>query len=76
MPTYSSARMGIATVFLGIGNLLGSSSRIAARHRSTLWPIGGPISGALLTSQYKWWQPCLFSGVWNGFIQGYLADAL
>ena len=26
---------------------------------------GGPISGALLTSQYKWWQPGLFSGVRN-----------
>ncbi|KAF8557263.1 MFS general substrate transporter [Imleria badia] len=25
--------------------------------------IGGPIAGALLTSQYKWWQPSLFSGL-------------
>ncbi|KAG6376456.1 MFS general substrate transporter [Boletus reticuloceps] len=25
--------------------------------------LGGPISGALLTSQYKWWQPSLFNGL-------------
>ncbi|KAG8217834.1 major facilitator superfamily domain-containing protein [Butyriboletus roseoflavus] len=25
--------------------------------------IGGPVSGALLTSRYKWWQPSLFSGL-------------
>jgi len=25
--------------------------------------IGGPIAGALLTSQYKWWQPSLFAGL-------------
>ncbi|KAH0827063.1 MFS general substrate transporter [Lanmaoa asiatica] len=25
--------------------------------------LGGPISGALLTPEYKWWQPSLFSGL-------------
>ncbi|KAF8557262.1 MFS general substrate transporter [Imleria badia] len=25
--------------------------------------VAGPIAGALLTSQYKWWQPSLFSGL-------------
>ncbi|KAH7926684.1 MFS general substrate transporter [Leucogyrophana mollusca] len=25
--------------------------------------IGSPINGALLTSQYHWWIPCVFSGV-------------
>ncbi|KAN0076916.1 Major facilitator superfamily domain containing protein [Tylopilus felleus] len=25
--------------------------------------IGGPLSGALLTSEYKWWRPSLFSGL-------------
>ena len=25
--------------------------------------IGPPINGALLTSEYKWWRPIVFSGV-------------
>ncbi|KAG1731651.1 major facilitator superfamily domain-containing protein [Suillus paluster] len=25
--------------------------------------LGGPISGALLSSQYRWWTPSLFSGI-------------
>ncbi|KIJ69000.1 hypothetical protein HYDPIDRAFT_80918 [Hydnomerulius pinastri MD-312] len=42
------ARMGISLMIAGLGSLAGECS---------------PVSGALLTSQYKWWQPALFSGL-------------
>ena len=56
--------MGIAMAIVGAGSLLGAY--ILARNLKPSLNIllkGGPISGALLTSQYKWWQPSLFNGV-------------
>ncbi|KAH9934443.1 MFS general substrate transporter [Epithele typhae] len=39
--------------------------------------IGGPISGALLTSQNVWWKPAVFSGVVGLFGSGcYLVSAV
>ncbi|KAG2741994.1 MFS general substrate transporter [Suillus brevipes Sb2] len=38
-------------------------SELGARMGISFAFIGGPISGALLGSQYRWWIPSLFSGI-------------
>lgn len=51
-------------ITVGFGSLIGDCSNVVSCFNSilTLYP-GTPISGALLTSNYTWWIPGLFSGV-------------
>ncbi|KAI9570489.1 MFS general substrate transporter [Boletus coccyginus] len=60
-------RMGIAFLILGFGGLFGASfvRNDLAPPAQHVHPClkGGPISGALLTEQYNWWKPSLFSGL-------------
>ncbi len=43
------------------GDLL--SRYVIGVNRSMTLVIGTPISGALLTTDYIWWRPAVFSGV-------------
>ncbi|KAF7368731.1 MFS general substrate transporter [Mycena venus] len=63
-------RMGAAFAFSGVGILLGTSRGPGGeQQRSTngfVGSIGPPVDGVLLTSDFIWWRPALFSGVMAG----------
>ncbi|KAG0698063.1 major facilitator superfamily domain-containing protein [Suillus ampliporus] len=54
---YIAALVPLVTVFTS------DLSELGARMGICFAFIGGPISGALLSSQYRWWIPSLFSGL-------------
>jgi hypothetical protein len=63
-----SLRMGVSFAFEGIGCFVGKLNIHFAifeldNDYLVLTPAGPPINGALLTSDYVWWRPALFSGV-------------
>lgn len=70
--------MGIALAVLSFGSLIGAFSARLSRTIVRLMTLlkGGPLSGALLTSEYKWWRPSLFSGVCSRLTVGQRATLL
>ncbi|KAG2152567.1 MFS general substrate transporter [Suillus bovinus] len=58
------ARIGIYCTFAGMYHLALFSELLTVRECSGFGGLlGGPISGALLGSQYRWWLASLFSGL-------------
>ncbi|KAG2152570.1 major facilitator superfamily domain-containing protein [Suillus bovinus] len=58
------ARMGICFAFTGMYHLALFSELLTVRECSGFGGLlGGPLSGALLGSQYTWWIASLFSGL-------------
>jgi hypothetical protein len=64
-------RMGVAFGFMGVGGLIGvlyhlilSALNITIHCNDNTGP---PINGALLSGDFVWWRPALFSGVRTHF---------
>ncbi|KIK39527.1 hypothetical protein CY34DRAFT_89056 [Suillus luteus UH-Slu-Lm8-n1] len=58
---YIALVVPLVTVFTPDLSELGSSLPVLPAFKPIF--LGGPISGALLGSQYRWWIPSLFSGI-------------